>query len=174
MSVSVYPNETSTRDRSGDREFHQGRFPPNETARRRGLDPNETRVPIESTVTVGPTRGCPFQQIAQASPNVGSRGICFHKRPVARPPISDTQPAPTTHGCHPSPDELCTVPCSVACASLAVLPAPLRVAAHACWPSASSFDLAAPERCAGSLTRRLRSGGPLRLTSCNQSKDPPQ
>jgi hypothetical protein len=48
----------------------------------------------------------------------------------------------------------------VACASPAGPPALLRGAAHACWPSASSFDLAAPERFAGSLNAGFAQGIP--------------
>jgi hypothetical protein len=48
----------------------------------------------------------------------------------------------------------------VACVSPVVLPALLRAAAHACSPSASSFDLAAPERCAGSLNAGFAQGDP--------------
>ena len=36
----------------------------------------------------------------------------------------------------------------------------LRVAAHACWPLASSFDLAAPERFAGLLNAGFAQGDP--------------
>ncbi len=50
--------------------------------------------------------------------------------------------------------------CSVECASPVELPALLRAAAHACWPSASSFDLAAPERFAGSLNAGFAQGDP--------------
>jgi len=48
----------------------------------------------------------------------------------------------------------------VACASLVGLPALSRVAAHACWLLASSFDLAAPERSAGSLNAGFAQGTP--------------